>query len=624
MRGNDVQLAYGERADGTIVHISKVVSGLDCACFCPGCKARLVARKGPVNDHHFGHYGIAPCAKAVESALHKLAKQVLNDRRELLLPEVVAKVGDRTLTTYPQEVHRFDDAVLEYHLDDIVPDVIVRKGTHRLLVEIYVTHRCGPDKISYIRGRGFSCLEIDLRRMPRGATQAQVEEALLSSARRYWIHNPKVALAMTKLEAQLEREAEAERQAAAEKAREAERRLAQLAAKIARVRDSNMPRPDIETDAVRAVRAYGYGKHIGIRLIGDFCFAVPAGVWQAAVLQAYVIDLLADRRASYCGFQTRDAFAVVKQGNMLRTNLPSYYESAEEQALMDRVPGFRSPYQLVEAYLHQLQEDGLLRRQSRGWAIPQQAQWQWEDHKRRKTERDSRERLLREALGAILRVVPPHEKAEFSVDAWWSQPHAILGRSIAAALADDDHRLSEVSSRVYSLEAMFVRNGKVVEDLCGLPVAAARTRLIEERRLKAEEERQAVDAALRKEQADRVTKLVAAAHEGLGVDAEPWLATPQAVLGNFSPGSAAARSFEALHECLTLLTPAVETQRSAREGEKLRAQLLSLAERLRKPDHARVFLTSPHPKWQNRHPLTCCVDQSSFDKVKRTMLSIAG
>ena len=87
-RDGNVQLAFGESEDGRILHISQVESGLACRCVCPGCKDRLVARKGLEKAPHFAHHGEVPCGHALESALHKLAKEVIDERRELLLPEV--------------------------------------------------------------------------------------------------------------------------------------------------------------------------------------------------------------------------------------------------------------------------------------------------------------------------------------------------------------------------------------------------------------------------------------------------------------------------------------------------------------------------------------------------------
>lgn len=44
------------RQDEKIVSIDDVLSGLACDCICPACQAVLVAKKGPVNAHHFSHH----------------------------------------------------------------------------------------------------------------------------------------------------------------------------------------------------------------------------------------------------------------------------------------------------------------------------------------------------------------------------------------------------------------------------------------------------------------------------------------------------------------------------------------------------------------------------------------
>jgi hypothetical protein len=55
----------------------------------------------------------------------------------------------------------------------------------QVLVEMYVTHRGGPEEIERIRRAGSSCLEVDLSGISRQATREEVEDALLRSARRY-------------------------------------------------------------------------------------------------------------------------------------------------------------------------------------------------------------------------------------------------------------------------------------------------------------------------------------------------------------------------------------------------------------------------------------------------------
>lgn len=50
-----VQIFAGADRFGEIKFIGEVPSGLACDCFCLTCGARLIARKGEINDPHFGH-----------------------------------------------------------------------------------------------------------------------------------------------------------------------------------------------------------------------------------------------------------------------------------------------------------------------------------------------------------------------------------------------------------------------------------------------------------------------------------------------------------------------------------------------------------------------------------------
>jgi len=149
----DVHLAYGEKPDGTIVHVNEVPSGLACGCKCPACSESLVAHKGPKKRHHFAHLAALACRHAIESGLHKLAKQILDKERRLWVPAVTGEHDGSILRKHSAQYLDFDDVVLEQPLEGIVPDVIVRKSGHELLVEIFVAHRCGTEKISRIRAR---------------------------------------------------------------------------------------------------------------------------------------------------------------------------------------------------------------------------------------------------------------------------------------------------------------------------------------------------------------------------------------------------------------------------------------------------------------------------------------
>ena len=71
-------LTYGLDKDGNLMHIDSVSTGLSCKCFCPCCKRELVAKnQGSHNIHHFAHGNGSNCAGAIESVLHKMAKDIL-------------------------------------------------------------------------------------------------------------------------------------------------------------------------------------------------------------------------------------------------------------------------------------------------------------------------------------------------------------------------------------------------------------------------------------------------------------------------------------------------------------------------------------------------------------------
>src|SRR5690606_16981536 len=126
-RPGEVQLAYGIAPDGRVLHISEVPSGLDCGCSCPGCDRRLSAHKGDVLAHHFAHHDPTNCSGGRETALHKLAKQVIAEQGLVALPPVVAKHGDNERLLADGKVFRPDKVTLEVVLDGMRPDLIVRK-----------------------------------------------------------------------------------------------------------------------------------------------------------------------------------------------------------------------------------------------------------------------------------------------------------------------------------------------------------------------------------------------------------------------------------------------------------------------------------------------------------------
>ena len=82
-------LTYALDAEGKLIHVDSVSTGLACKCFCPHCKGELVAKNGGNRKvHHFAHANGNDCIGAIESALHKMAKDILQEHRLIMLPPV--------------------------------------------------------------------------------------------------------------------------------------------------------------------------------------------------------------------------------------------------------------------------------------------------------------------------------------------------------------------------------------------------------------------------------------------------------------------------------------------------------------------------------------------------------
>jgi len=197
--------------DGRMVTPHQVVTGLACGCVCACCGAPVMAKALDSKDRraHFSHHGRAACSGGVESALHRMAKQVIADRRELLLP---AWKGSPEMPNPPTRVNQMGETVVGVTVDfpprvvelfavaiedrgvaaDYRPDVLVRDREGELLVEIRVSHRVDPLKQRRVQADGRRMLEIDLSALPmEGLDLTGLERAVLyGQNNRHWISHP--------------------------------------------------------------------------------------------------------------------------------------------------------------------------------------------------------------------------------------------------------------------------------------------------------------------------------------------------------------------------------------------------------------------------------------------------
>ena len=168
--------------NGRLLHIDDVERGLNCGCKCPACEHPLVAHKGPVKAAHFKHYQGSDCGKGVETALHHMAKGILENRQEIALPHPDP--------AEPTKLWPIEKVSLEKRLEDIIPDVIVYIEGQPILIEIVVTHGIDAEKMEKIKDLGISTLVINLSDEERTLSEDELASIVVEGTeKKRWVFN---------------------------------------------------------------------------------------------------------------------------------------------------------------------------------------------------------------------------------------------------------------------------------------------------------------------------------------------------------------------------------------------------------------------------------------------------
>ncbi len=203
-----LRVPYGLR-DGKMWAARDVLTGLACGCDCLGCGQPLIAKNhGQKVRPHFAHHVDRACQGAFESSIHRRAKELIVDRRVLMLP---AWNGNEDMPNPPEAtddsgwLHQgrrvempanmiaLSEAQPEVQRGDYRPDVVSKDLDGELLIEIRVTHAVGDQKTRNVQSDGQRMLEIDLSKIT--ADQAEdpdlFEHLVLNTAsNRIWISHP--------------------------------------------------------------------------------------------------------------------------------------------------------------------------------------------------------------------------------------------------------------------------------------------------------------------------------------------------------------------------------------------------------------------------------------------------
>ncbi len=593
------------KSDERTVHVREVESGFneDLLCPAPDCRSPLIARKGPKGRvEHFAHHpGARVCGAWQETSAHYEAKAALAGALTLTLPAVVAEYGGVEREVSPEGHLNFDSVEVEYRMDGLTPDVVLRKvdaagRVHELLVEIKVTHGCGPEKIARIRKGLYAAIEIDLGKWKHRTLEA-IHEAVLRQAPRVWLYN-----------------ARQEQEALALKA-EAEARADHLATAMLSGLDAGKTRASHAEGpaAIAALRAIGEGRLSAVRVGDDAVFSVPTEEWQAALAHRYV---LGDQIDDYYkpGFSLLTAATWMRRSGLVRAAFREPLEVATHRALLRARPSFRSPQALIKQYLQAVAKLGPLqlmdpdrweRRPSFGEAVKAA-----QGRERARAEQLARSRLRLEGL---LATATEEERAGFDLARWERSPIPEFGRPLDRLCGEAAYDAFDEALDL--LEAGVGWSGLWSgEDFLGLPLEGAVRRGVEAR-----EAREAAVAAEKAEaERQRLLQLVdriavRAAYLMGGCEAAEWMAPRRA--GLEADPAERDRAWRDLAEVERRLKAQAALDALVAE---VRAELEKAAE-ARLGDLAGWFLRTGNNLCDGRHPWDYTVDRHTLRDALRAV-----
>ena len=197
-------MTYALDQNDRLVHVDSVSNGLKCDCHCPACGQRLSARQGTKKSHSFAHYSDneVKCAYGYQTSLHLLAKEIISEGCDILLPPVFydkkafvfSKFDSEDYRAIKEPIHepyklRADSVELEKKFDSFIPDIILHYKGKPLIVEIFVTHPVDDEKQERIRAAGVSAIEFDLSDVDREIYKESLRAIFESGENCHWVFN---------------------------------------------------------------------------------------------------------------------------------------------------------------------------------------------------------------------------------------------------------------------------------------------------------------------------------------------------------------------------------------------------------------------------------------------------
>jgi hypothetical protein len=614
-RDGKESLVFGERPDGSIVHISEVSRGLACDCKCPSCGTPLVARKRDMK-HHFGHYGAAddrPCKTGLETAVHKFAKGILARRLQLFLPTLDLSDGQDRWVGFEGRNYTFDSAILESRLGNIIPDVIVRKGNRDLLVEFAVTHECGPEKVAQIREMDLSAIEIDLSALNHEVeTRQELERAILDKAPRKWLHNPKLRDGQVALDALRQQRAE-----------QFGRRIAALRAaykkSCSEVNGAVFAYPAVarieEDDLARAIR---------IAVPGYGCFTVPSQDWQATIL-AGMVDLAVDGRRAFVSVKA--ALRKIRDRGWIHPRFSRITEE-EAEALCQDGTAFARPSDAIQSWIVTLAKAGILVPASDGqqWMLNRLVASEVQNARYRRALPTIRIDKIRSAVKDLVEKLPMEETKSFSFGDWASRRLPGKEYTVAQAVRFDDRKFSQFEAEFDKLTSRFWSNSLLGPETLGLPLDGHLARLKEAERQKQEAYELGRQIRLREQAEHRSQELQQHVSDVLGPDWSEWPSIPNPDLDGITPANLAKENQDGFLKAARLASDIARRNqqeiRASQTAELARQAVRKEASKVHTGRLLDLYLNTAHPALGRKSPSEYCVDEISMKRCIELTLPV--
>jgi hypothetical protein len=224
----NVKMAWGKDADGSLTNINDANNGKACNCYCLECKNPLIARQGKSGrmKWHFAHASNTSCSGM--TVLHYVAQELfleaVKHKTSLNLPSLrifkqktIIGTSVEFEKSLPQKRFTIYQAQLEKCLGSNICDVYCQdESGDELYVEIHVTNAKSDADIKSFRGLNVNCIEIDLSQLDWGASYDEIKHAVFQtienttflSHKAYSEIEPFFKLALTESKLRLQKEAE--------------------------------------------------------------------------------------------------------------------------------------------------------------------------------------------------------------------------------------------------------------------------------------------------------------------------------------------------------------------------------------------------------------------------------